>query len=61
MPRALAVIALSEKGSMFDPGPCVYMEKLAAGAQFADLLDLDRPLPETLGSSPSAKAPRSAT
>ena len=31
MPRALAVIALSERGSMFDPGPCVYMEKLAAG------------------------------
>jgi len=49
MPRALSVIALAEKGSMFDPGPCVYMEKLAAGAQFADLLDLDRPLPETLG------------
>src|SRR5256714_8718354 len=48
MPRALSVIALSERGSMFDPGPCVYMEKLAAGPQFADLLDLDRPLPETL-------------
>ena len=29
MPNALAVIALAEKGSMFDPGPCVYMEKLA--------------------------------
>jgi fructose-1,6-bisphosphatase II len=48
MPRALAVIALSERGSMFDPGPCVYMEKLAASARFADLLDLDRPMPETL-------------
>jgi len=48
MPRALAVIALSERGSMFDPGPCVYMEKLAAGEQFSDLLDLDRPMPETL-------------
>src|SRR3954454_831675 len=48
MPRALAVIALAERGSMFDPGPCVYMEKLAAGPQFADLLDLERPLPETL-------------
>src|SRR5688500_3449730 len=28
MPSALAVIALSEQGTMFDPGPCVYMEKL---------------------------------
>jgi fructose-1,6-bisphosphatase II len=48
MPSALAVIALSERGSMFDPGPCVYMEKLAGGPDIADLLDLDRPLPETL-------------
>jgi fructose-1,6-bisphosphatase II len=48
MPSALAVIALSERGSMFDPGPCVYMEKIAGGEDIADLLDLDRPLPETL-------------
>src|SRR5687768_6365424 len=48
-PNALAVIALSERGSMFDPGPCVYMEKMAGGPEIADLLDLDRPLGETLG------------
>ena len=48
-PNALAVIALSEQGSMFDPGPCVYMEKMAGGPHIADLLDLDRPLGETLG------------
>jgi fructose-1,6-bisphosphatase II len=48
-PNALAVIALSEQGTMFDPGPCVYMEKMAGGPQIADLLDLDRPLGETLG------------
>ena len=48
MPNALSVIALSERGSMFDPGPCVYMEKIAGAADLADLLDLDRPLPETL-------------
>ena len=28
---ALAVIAVAERGTMFDPGPCVYMEKLAVG------------------------------
>src|SRR3954463_15846960 len=28
-PRALAVMALSERGTMFDPGPCVYMLKMA--------------------------------
>src|SRR6185312_10376745 len=48
MPSALAVIALSERGSMFDPGPCVYMEKIAGGPEVADLLDLDRPLADTL-------------
>ena len=48
MPSALAVIALAERGAMFDPGPCVYMEKIAGGPDVADLLDLDRPLPETL-------------
>jgi fructose-1,6-bisphosphatase II len=47
-PNALAVIAMAERDSMFDPGPCVYMEKMAAAAEHADLLDLDRPLPETL-------------
>ncbi len=48
MPSAIAVIALSERGSMFDPGPCVYMEKIAGGPEIADLLDLDRPLADTL-------------
>ena len=47
MQNALSVIALAPKGSMFDPGPCVYMEKLAGGSDIADLLDLDRPIEET--------------
>src|ERR671915_1155484 len=47
-PRALAVIALSERDTMFDPGPCVYMEKIAAQPAFAHLLDIDRPLTETI-------------
>ncbi|HEV2061910.1 MAG TPA: class II fructose-bisphosphatase [Solirubrobacteraceae bacterium] len=48
MPNALSVIGLSERGSMFDPGPCVYMMKMAGGPEIADCLDLDRPLAETL-------------
>jgi fructose-1,6-bisphosphatase II len=46
MPSALSVIALSERGTMFDPGPCVYMEKLAASPEIADVIDFDRPLRE---------------
>jgi fructose-1,6-bisphosphatase II len=48
-PNALAVIAIAPRGSMFDPGPCVYMEKLAGDRDIADLLDLDRPVIETIG------------
>ena len=48
-PNAIAVIALSGRGTMFNPGPIVYMEKMAGGADIADLLDLERPIAETLG------------
>jgi fructose-1,6-bisphosphatase II len=48
-PRALAVMAMSERGSMFNPGPAVYMLKIAAQPAFAHLLDIDRPLTETIG------------
>jgi fructose-1,6-bisphosphatase II len=43
-PGALAVIALSERGTMFDPGPCVYMEKLVGGPEIADCLSLEIPV-----------------
>jgi fructose-1,6-bisphosphatase II len=33
---------------MFDPGPCVYMLKMATSPSLAHVLDLDRPLAETL-------------
>ncbi|MGZ5342408.1 MAG: class II fructose-bisphosphatase [Solirubrobacterales bacterium] len=48
MPAALSVIALAERGTMFDPGPCVYMEKVATGPRAADLLSLDEPLPDLI-------------
>ncbi len=48
MPSALAVIALAERGTMFDPGPCVYMEKLAGGPDVADVLSLDEPLGDVI-------------
>src|ERR1700759_4050979 len=47
-PNALSVIALSERGTMFSPGPVFYMEKMAGGEDLADLLDLDRPLGRTV-------------
>ncbi len=48
MPNSLATIAVAEKGAMFDPGPNVYMMKMATSDSYAHLLDLDRPIGETL-------------
>jgi fructose-1,6-bisphosphatase II len=48
LPNAIATIALSDRGTMFDPGPCVYMLKAATSRSLAHLLDLERPLSETL-------------
>jgi fructose-1,6-bisphosphatase II len=56
MPSALAVISLSPRDTMFDPGPCVYMEKMAGGADIGDLLSLDRPLAETLAAIAERRA-----
>jgi fructose-1,6-bisphosphatase II len=48
LPNAIATIALSDRGAMFDPGPCVYMLKAATSRDLAGVLDLERPLGETL-------------
>jgi fructose-1,6-bisphosphatase II len=45
---ALAVLAAAPAGALFDPGPCVYMEKLVVGAEAADVVDIERPLVENL-------------
>jgi fructose-1,6-bisphosphatase II len=47
-PGAISVIALSERGTMFNPGPCVYMEKIAAGPAAADVIDLNAPVKANL-------------
>ena len=38
---ALAVIALSERGTMFNPGPCVYMKKVAVGPRGRGAVDIN--------------------
>jgi fructose-1,6-bisphosphatase II len=48
MPSALTVVALSDRGTMFDPGPCVYMEKLVGGPEIADCLSLSEPVGEVV-------------
>jgi fructose-1,6-bisphosphatase II len=38
--NALSVIAVSERGTMFNPGPCVYMEKIAVGPDAVGSIDI---------------------
>src|SRR3954462_2163413 len=52
---AIAVIAVSERGTMFDPGPCVYMEKLAVGPEAAGLVDVTAPVADNLAAVAKAK------
>ena len=54
-PNALAVIAASERGTMFDPGPCVYMEKLAVGPEAAGRIDLTQSVAYNLEAVGKAK------
>jgi fructose-1,6-bisphosphatase II len=41
MPNAIAVIAVAERGAMFDPGAAFYMDKIAVGREAADAIDID--------------------
>jgi len=52
---ALAVIAVSERGTMFDPGPCVYMQKLAVGPEAAHAIDITASPAENLAAVARAK------
>lgn len=52
---ALAVIAVSERGTMFDPGPFVYMEKIVVGPEAADVIDIAASPAENLAAIARAK------
>ena len=53
--NALSVIALSEAGTMFDPGPCVYMEKIAVGPEARGRVSLDLSPTENIHAVAKAK------
>ena len=55
MPNAISVVALSERGTMFNPGPCVYMEKLVVGREAAGVVDFAAPLADNLTALAKAK------
>jgi fructose-1,6-bisphosphatase II len=53
--NAISVIALSDRGTMFNPGPCVYMEKIAVGPEAAGSIDITRSATENLEAVAKAK------
>jgi len=53
--NAIAVIALSDQGTMFDPGPCVYMEKIAVGPECVGVIDITKSATENLEAVARAK------
>lgn len=53
--NALAVIAVSERGTMFNPGPCVYMEKIAVGPECKGVVDINASITENLHAVAKAK------
>jgi fructose-1,6-bisphosphatase II len=57
-PNAIAVIAVAERGSMFFPGAAVYMEKIAAGANAVDAIDITATPTENVNAVAGAKGVR---
>ena len=53
--NAVAVIALSEQGTMFDPGPCVYMEKIAVGPALVGVCSVELSATENIRAVAAAK------
>jgi fructose-1,6-bisphosphatase II len=48
MPGSVAVLAVAERGAMFDPSAVFYMEKLAVGPEAADVIDITAPVGENI-------------
>jgi fructose-1,6-bisphosphatase II len=55
MGNALSVMAVAERGTMFDPSAVFYMEKLATGPEAADVVDIRLPVAENVRRVAKAK------
>jgi fructose-1,6-bisphosphatase II len=55
LPNAIATVALAPRGSMFNPGPIVYMDKIAVGPEARDVIDIEAPVEDNLRKIARAK------
>src|SRR5271169_6708961 len=56
MPNAISVIAVSARGSMYDPSAVYYMAKLVTGPEAADVVDIEAPVAHNIAKVAKAKA-----
>jgi fructose-1,6-bisphosphatase II len=55
MPNSIAVLAVADRGSMYDPSAVFYMQKIAVGPEAAGVVDLDAPAAENIRRVAKAK------
>mgnify|MGYP006269795977 FL=1 len=55
MPNALSVMAVAERGTMYDPSAVFYMNKLATGPEAAGAVDIDAPIADNINAIAKAK------
>ncbi|HET7312310.1 MAG TPA: class II fructose-bisphosphatase [Mycobacteriales bacterium] len=55
MNNAIAVMAVADRGSMYDPSAVFYMEKLVTGPEAADLVDITAPVEHNVQAVAKAK------
>ncbi len=55
LPNSISVVAIAPRGSLFNPGPAFYMDKLVVGPEAAGKIDIDAPVAETLAIVAAAK------
>ena len=53
--NAISVMAVSDRGSMYDPSAVFYMDKIAAGPEGRGVLDLEKPIGDNIRALAKAK------
>jgi fructose-1,6-bisphosphatase II len=53
--NSLAMVAVAPRGTMFDPGPFVYMNKIAVGPEAKGKIDIEKSITENLHAIAKAK------
>jgi fructose-1,6-bisphosphatase II len=55
LPNAISVLAVAERGAMFDPSAVFYMDKIAVGPDAVDAIDITAPIGENVRQVAKAK------